>query len=73
MSARATLNDGEFAPALELKVSFLRAAAPGRLVGTGRVVHRGGTIAFLGGELRDKAGDLVATATATARIIRPAR
>jgi uncharacterized protein (TIGR00369 family) len=43
----ATLDDGEFAPTLELKVSFLRPAAPGRLVGMGRVVHRGGSIAFL--------------------------
>ena len=67
----ATLADGEFAPTLELKVSFLRPAAPGRITGTGRVVHRGGSIAFLAGELRDEAGDLLATATATVRIIRP--
>jgi uncharacterized protein (TIGR00369 family) len=68
----ATLNDREFAPTLELKVSFLRPAAPSRIVGTGRVVHRGGSIAFLAGELRDETGELLATATATARIIRPA-
>jgi uncharacterized protein (TIGR00369 family) len=67
----ATLPDGQFAPTLELKVSFLRPAAPGRITGTGRVVHRGGSIAFLAGELRDEAGQLLATATATARIIRP--
>jgi uncharacterized protein (TIGR00369 family) len=69
----ATLNDDEFAPTLELKVSFLRPAVPGRLVGTGRVVHRGGSIAFLAGELTDQQGNLLATATATARIIRPAK
>ncbi len=68
----ATLDDGEFAPTLELKVSFLRPAVPGRLTGTGRVVHRGGSIAFLAGELTDQHGTLLATATATARIIRPA-
>jgi uncharacterized protein (TIGR00369 family) len=67
----ATLPDGQFAPTLELKVSFLRPAKPGRITGTGRVVHRGGSIAFLAGELRDAAGELLATATATARIIRP--
>jgi uncharacterized protein (TIGR00369 family) len=67
----ATLADGEFAPTLELKVSFLRPASPGRITGTGRVLHRGGTIAFLAGELRDEAGELLATASATARIIRP--
>lgn len=66
----ATLADGEFAPTLELKVSFLRPAAPGRITGTGRVVHRGGSIAFLAGELRNEAGEVLATATATARVIR---
>ena len=69
----ATLDDGEFAPTVELKVSFLRPAVPGPIVGTGRVVHRGGTIAFLAGELKDRAGELLATATATARIVRPNR
>ena len=66
----ATLPAGEFAPTLELKVSFLRPARPGQLIGRGRVVHRGGTIAFLSGELSDDRGDVVATATATARIVR---
>jgi len=69
----ATLDDGEFAPTLELKVSYLRPAVPGPIVGTGRVVHRGGTIAFLAGELKNEAGELLATATATVRIIRPQR
>jgi uncharacterized protein (TIGR00369 family) len=66
----ATLGDGEFAPTLELKVSFLRPAAPGRITGTGRVVHRGGSIAFLAGELRNEASEVLPTATATARVIR---
>jgi uncharacterized protein (TIGR00369 family) len=66
----ATLPPGHFAPTLELKVSFLRPARPGRLTGTGRIVHRGGTIAFLEGALRDDEGRLVATATATARVVR---
>jgi len=66
----ATLGPDQFAPTLELKVNFLRPAGPGRLTGRGRVVHRGGTIAFLEGSLADAAGDVVATATATARIVR---
>jgi uncharacterized protein (TIGR00369 family) len=66
-----TLAPDQFAVTLDLNVSFLRPAAPGRLTGTGRVVHRGGSIAFLAGELRDAAGAVLATATATARIIRP--
>jgi uncharacterized protein (TIGR00369 family) len=66
----ATLGPDQFAPTVELKVNFLRPARPGRLVGSGRVVHRGGTIAFLEGDLRDAEGTVVATATATARIVK---
>lgn len=66
----ATLPPEQFAPTLELKVSFLRPARPGRLVGRGRIVHRGGTIAFLEGSLSDADGQVVATASATARIVR---
>jgi uncharacterized protein (TIGR00369 family) len=69
----ATLDDGEWAPTIDLQVQFLSPARPGRLGGTGRVVRKGRDIAFLAGELRDADGQLVATATATARIRRPAR
>ena len=64
-----TLPPGQFAPTIELKVNFIKPAAQGILIGEGRVVSRGGTIAFLAGELRTAAGELVATATATARIV----
>lgn len=60
----------EFGPTLELKVNFIRPVKPGTLIGTGRVVHRGGTVAFLAGELHNAEGELVAIATATARVIR---
>ena len=66
----ATLDPGLFAATLELKVSFLRPAMPGRLVGRGRIVHSGSTIAFLSGELRDDSGRVVAVGSATARIMR---
>ena len=65
----ATLDAGQFAVTLELKVNYLRPATAGRLVGRGRVVHRGGSVAFLEGSLSDAAGATLATATATARII----
>lgn len=68
----ATLPANHFAPTIELKVNFIRPAKPGRLIGTGRVVARGGTIAFLAGELMNEHGELVATATATARIVKTA-
>jgi uncharacterized protein (TIGR00369 family) len=68
-----TLPPGHFAPTIELKVNFIKPAPPGVLIGEGRLVARGGTIAFLAGELRTAAGDLVATATATARIVSSSR
>jgi len=40
------------------------------LIGEGRVVHRGGSIAFLEGNLSNSSGEVVATATSTARIVR---
>ena len=66
----ATLGPGEFAPTTDLHVQFLRPVRPGRLVGRGRIVKRGQDVGFLAGELYDEAGDLVATATATAQIRR---
>jgi molybdopterin converting factor subunit 1 len=69
-AAVAQLGPGYFAPTLELKVSFLRPVGPGRLVADGRVVHMGKSIAFLEGSLADEEGNLVATATATARVVK---
>src|SRR5579862_7085513 len=66
---RATLGPEQRAPTLELKVSFIRPAQVGRLTGRGRIVHRGRSTAFLEGDLRNPEGELVATATATARIL----
>lgn len=66
----AQLPAGHVAPTLELKTSFVRPAPLGRLLGHGRVVHRGNSIAFLAGELTDPDGVLLATATATVKIVR---
>ncbi|WP_314174289.1 PaaI family thioesterase [Streptomyces winkii] len=65
----ATLGPGEFQSTLELKVTFLRPARPGRLVGKGRVVRREGDLAFLEAHLLDDGDLTVATASATARVI----
>lgn len=69
-AAVAQLGAGHFAPTLELKVSFLRPVGPGRLVGDGRVVHMGRSVVFLEGSLVDDEGNVVATATATARVVK---
>jgi uncharacterized protein (TIGR00369 family) len=63
-----TLAADQFAPTIEMKVNYLRSARPGPLIAEGRVVHRTRSLAFLEGTLATEDGDLVATATATARI-----
>jgi uncharacterized protein (TIGR00369 family) len=64
----ATLGPGLFAPTTDLHVQFLRPARPGRLTGRGRMARRGREVAFLAGELLDDAGQIVATAVATAQV-----
>ena len=65
----ATLEPDQFQSTLQLNVNFLRPVRPGRLVGKGRIVHREGDMAFLEAALVDSNGTLIATATATARVI----
>src|SRR5262245_15729102 len=61
----AMLDEGQFAPTLNLNVSFHKAAKVGPLVGKGRVVRQGKDVCFLAGELF-QGGELIASATATA-------
>jgi uncharacterized protein (TIGR00369 family) len=65
----ATLEPDQFQSTLALNVSFLRPVRPGRLLGKGRVVYRDGDRAFLEASLLDPEGTVIATATATARVI----
>ena len=58
-----------FPPTIDMHVSFLSPARPGRLVGEGRVVQLGASIAFLEGSLTDATGKLIARATASARLV----
>jgi uncharacterized protein (TIGR00369 family) len=65
----ATTRQPLLAQTLELKTSFLRGAYPGTILGEGRVLHRGREIAFLEGRLLDPEQNLIATASATARVV----
>ncbi|ODU05384.1 MAG: phenylacetic acid degradation protein [Pseudonocardia sp. SCN 72-86] len=65
----ATLEPDEFQSTLQLSVTFLHPARPGRILGRGRVVGRTGDTAHLDAELHDADGTLLATATATAVVI----
>jgi uncharacterized protein (TIGR00369 family) len=65
----ATLEPDEFQTTQSINLSFLRPVRPGRVACTGRVVHRDGDTAFLEAILTDRQGEVIATATATARVI----
>ena len=60
---------GYFTPTIDLNVSFLAPARPGAFIGEGRIVQMGKTIVFLEGSLFDQEGQLVARATASARLV----
>jgi uncharacterized protein (TIGR00369 family) len=64
-----TLHSDQFAPTVEMKVNYLRPARPGPIIAEGRVVHRTRSLAFLEGTLATEDGDLIATGSATARIV----
>jgi molybdopterin converting factor subunit 1 len=69
-AALSALGPGYTVPTLELKVNFLRPGRPGRLVADARVVHMGKSVAFLEASLTDDGGNVIATSTATARVVR---
>ena len=60
----STLRAGEFAPTLNLNVSFAKPASVGKLLGKGHIVRRGRDVSILAGELYQD-GELIATAMAT--------
>jgi len=68
-----SLEWGEISPTLEMKASFVAAGRPGRLTGEGWTVKRGKSVAFIEAELRNDAGELVATGSSTARIVQMKR
>lgn len=65
----ATLPANQFAPTLEMKVSYLAPAKVGPLWGHGRVVQSGRTNAFVEADLVDAHDQLIARASATVRIV----
>ena len=70
MSYAATAHLDAMVPTLEVKVTFIRPGRTSPLLGSGKVVHRGREFVFLEGSLKDRDDRLIATATATARILK---
>ena len=69
-AAVSLLGAGEQITTLEMKVSYMQSVRDVPLTGEGRVVHRGGSVLFMEGALTAEDGSLVATATATGRVVR---
>src|SRR5688500_9895983 len=59
-----------YAPTVDFNISFVTPARTGQFVGERRVINLGKTIALTEAELFDEAGDLVARATFTNRVMR---
>jgi uncharacterized protein (TIGR00369 family) len=58
-----------FPTTINLNVSFLAPALPGRLIGEAWVRQLGKTIGFAEAELRSQSGTLIATAAASVRVV----
>ncbi len=68
--ALLVMTNGRFySTSIDLNVSFLAPARAGRLIGEGRVVQLGKTIAFLEAQLSNDDGTPVARATSSARLV----
>lgn len=69
-AAFTLLSESDFAPTLELSVSFLRPARAGTLFAEGWIVNQSRRFMRLEGQLTTEDGEIIATAKATAVINR---
>ena len=54
-----------------MKTSYMQSVRDVPVIAEGWVVQRGGSVVFMEGTLTAEDGSLVATATATGRVVRP--
>ncbi len=73
-AVHTTLKPGEGYTTLEIKVNLVRAITQntGKVLATGRIIHRGRTIGTAEGDIRDAKGNLLAHGTVTC-VIFPAK
>lgn len=60
-----SLEPGEGAVTLELKINYLRPVSKGKICGEGAVIKKGKIVIVAQGEIKDESGQLVAFGTAT--------
>lgn len=70
IAVAATLEEGERFATLHLSATYLRAFKEGRLVATGRIVHRGRSVIHTEAEIVDGDGKAVARFTTTCMVVR---
>ena len=68
-AAHHTLEPGKRCVTAELKVNFLKAIRPGRVMATATVVHKGSRLVVVTGEVHDDAGALLGVALGTFAVI----
>lgn len=61
---------GYVVPTIDMNTHFLSPAKPGRIVGEGRVMKKGRSIAFMEGRLLDAQGVLLTIATASGTLMK---
>ena len=63
------LDWGQISPTLELKVSMMAPARPGRIYAVGKVIRRGRLVGFVEGALYDAEGNILASGSSTANFV----
>ena len=64
------VQDGEFFTTINLQINFLKAHIQGKLIASAKVITRGRSIGYLECDLTNQAGDLIARAQCTQKILR---
>lgn len=62
------MDDDQIIQTLEMKTSFVAPAPIGPVIGEGQIVRQGRSIVFLEGRILSEAGDLLVTASSTAKL-----
>jgi uncharacterized protein (TIGR00369 family) len=69
LAAGLSLEWGQIVPTLEVKISYIAPAKPGRLLGRAEIIKRGKSIIFTEARLSDESGGLLATASGTSSVV----
>jgi uncharacterized protein (TIGR00369 family) len=70
VAVAATLEEGERFATLNLSATYLRPVREGRLIATGRIIHRGRSVIHSEAEIVDEEGKPVARLTSTCLVVR---